>query len=1096
MSSQLSNQLKNNLFSFVNNRKITFLKASQDEILTRLDPLVVLARWVQFYLSQAGINTPITNFNSDFQDCSLFYYLVTQLFPEVDWTAVGESDSLQNRIESFISTITNKTLYRGFVPKKEDLLEGNQEAIITFLVKLATYRPVVDHKRIKKHFNTQKIQESKTMETSKNNSLEIKKEEEEEDQNGEIEDFEGTKFYKIQMKLEKEEESLKNINFEFFPDIDLILKEEQTLSYPSITQIMENAYNGIDESYLEIPFEQEEDLITKIRNLIDNNEKAKKEIIGMDEKLKNLEFAVKSEQQKFVQKEDEQKTNEIEKRVIDLSNFCDQSDLFVQNFSLFTEKIPILGNNIDECFDFKGNQFLALAIASLKVFSTGIIFNSTSAEEKLLESLFELLKNQGIEGVDNELKNIIGFRIESIKWADVEGIITCRDFVITTLKDSKKINYDQKQAELGIKNMFHYYLFVKLFKLKLAEYLINDVLLQTNIIKIADGLIESILVAIVEIFHSFMLCYIDFPSVTQSFESLLRAFQVQQCEQVAELLVTKAKKDALGETLRMISLSILTDEQTNLVHKSLQDLNDPDTETPIFDLIFKESKEFLGPHLNDDDIAFLAATIDPNNCRDSINDIATDVYNIIETMGLAIPLIQMAILQGVFRTSSAGSLFRANDVATKLITKYALLHGMEYLYDCLSGVIKEITECGLEFEVDPNKFMPEELDGVDLDQNMKNLRFYFNKILDSIFRSVENAPVGFRIIANSLMVTVSRKFPDNVVSSIGGFIFLRFICPSIVSPKTFGLIEEHPRGASLRGLLLISTAVQALSNGITFSKNRIHMQKINEDITRRFGERRDFLFRLAKIEGVKTDGINTPYIENHQVSFENQLKEVFTPALLKKLSTENQINQDNFVEALILTIYALGSKNTKEFLSSQSLRRITNNTQKNQNVLNAIKELGSKLEKVEKYYPQILQMAKMQKMQNQSNKTSSQQNLNKPKVPETFESLKNKFLQSNSQITRQATVNFGIDNGNQKIKDWKKRVIVLKDSRIALFTKSANKPEGLFDIIVFDKRSTIHNGTYKKKNTLAIKFKDEIKVFSFDKSKELDDWNQEIQKLL
>ena len=36
---------------------------------------------------------------------------------------------------------------------------------------------------------------------------------------------------------------------------------------------------------------------------------------------------------------------------------------------------------------------------------------------------------------------------------------------------------------------------------------------------------------------------------------------------------------------------------------------------------------------------------------------------------------------------------------------------------------------------------------------------------------------------------VGEKFAENVNTTIGGFIFLRFFCPAISSPEAYGILE-------------------------------------------------------------------------------------------------------------------------------------------------------------------------------------------------------------------------------------------------------------------------------------------------------------------
>ena len=46
-----------------------------------------------------------------------------------------------------------------------------------------------------------------------------------------------------------------------------------------------------------------------------------------------------------------------------------------------------------------------------------------------------------------------------------------------------------------------------------------------------------------------------------------------------------------------------------------------------------------------------------------------------------------------------------------------------------------------------------------------------------------------RVICHHLHKEVIQKFPESKYSVLSGFFFLRFICPAIVSPERYGLID-------------------------------------------------------------------------------------------------------------------------------------------------------------------------------------------------------------------------------------------------------------------------------------------------------------------
>lgn len=48
----------------------------------------------------------------------------------------------------------------------------------------------------------------------------------------------------------------------------------------------------------------------------------------------------------------------------------------------------------------------------------------------------------------------------------------------------------------------------------------------------------------------------------------------------------------------------------------------------------------------------------------------------------------------------------------------------------------------------------------------------------------------FRYLCAHLRAKVLTKFPESKYSAIGGFFFLRFLCPAIVSPESYGLVDS------------------------------------------------------------------------------------------------------------------------------------------------------------------------------------------------------------------------------------------------------------------------------------------------------------------
>lgn len=71
-----------------------------------------------------------------------------------------------------------------------------------------------------------------------------------------------------------------------------------------------------------------------------------------------------------------------------------------------------------------------------------------------------------------------------------------------------------------------------------------------------------------------------------------------------------------------------------------------------------------------------------------------------------------------------------------------------------------------------------------------------NTFLDTIIAGLEEAPYGIRWICKQIRSLSKRKYPDaqdhTICTLIGGFFFLRFINPAIVTPRSYMLIENTP----------------------------------------------------------------------------------------------------------------------------------------------------------------------------------------------------------------------------------------------------------------------------------------------------------------
>lgn len=157
-----------------------------------------------------------------------------------------------------------------------------------------------------------------------------------------------------------------------------------------------------------------------------------------------------------------------------------------------------------------------------------------------------------------------------------------------------------------------------------------------------------------------------------------------------------------------------------------------------------------------------------------------------------------------FFLEKAGTLFRGNCLASKILSSYSVSVGKDYLRQLLVDPINSVIHEG-DFEINPLKLR----DGGDIEQNYANVRKGVQTFMDAILDSVYFCPLFvfihfiffnfffvncyfyrvIRKICAELRIAVQERFPQSLYSVVGGFFFLRFVCPAIVSPEGFGVME-------------------------------------------------------------------------------------------------------------------------------------------------------------------------------------------------------------------------------------------------------------------------------------------------------------------
>ncbi|KAI9725378.1 MAG: glyceraldehyde-3-phosphate dehydrogenase 1 [Chrysothrix sp. TS-e1954] len=219
---------------------------------------------------------------------------------------------------------------------------------------------------------------------------------------------------------------------------------------------------------------------------------------------------------------------------------------------------------------------------------------------------------------------------------------------------------------------------------------------------------------------------------------------------------------------------------------------------------------------------------------------------------LLLTMFQSVLTYQFDHTTDYSSLLRQNTPASRMMTTYTRRGpGQSYLKAILSERINSLVELqDLDLEINPLKVyekMVQKLEedngqppadmpkGVTAEQAAEHPRVrdaiaprvqmlteHANAFLDTIIRGLEEIPYGIRWICKQIRSLSRRKYPDaqdqTICTLIGGFFFLRFINPAIISPISYMLIESPPTELPKRTLTYVAKMLQNLANKPSASK--------------------------------------------------------------------------------------------------------------------------------------------------------------------------------------------------------------------------------------------------------------------------------------